>query len=50
MLDTWQAGDVSAQEPYNGGLLRAAMAAIKAKTLVLPSKDGFVLPAGGFGV
>ncbi|OWP03386.1 homoserine acetyltransferase family protein [Marssonina coronariae] len=37
MLYTWQAGDVSNQQPYNGDF-RAAMQAIKAKALVLPGK------------
>lgn len=37
MLHTWQAGDVSAQEPYNGDFA-AAMKGIKAKTLVLPGQ------------
>ena len=37
MLYTWQSGDVSKQEPYNGDL-EAAMKGIKAKTLVLPGK------------
>jgi len=37
MLYTWQAGDCSAQEPYNGDF-RAAMQGIKAKALVLPGK------------
>lgn len=37
MLYTWQAGDVSAQEPYNGDF-DAAMKGIKAKALVLPGK------------
>lgn len=37
MLYTWQAGDVSAQEPYNGNF-GAAMKGIKAKTLVLPGQ------------
>jgi homoserine acetyltransferase len=37
MLHTWQAGDVSAQEPYNGSF-DAAMKGIKAKTLVLPGQ------------
>jgi hypothetical protein len=37
MLHTWQTGDVSKQEPYNGDF-SAAMKGIKAKTLVLPSK------------
>ena len=35
MLYTWQAGDCSAQEPYNGDF-NAAMQGIKAKALVLP--------------
>lgn len=35
MLYTWQAGDCSAQSPYNGDF-KAAMQAINAKTLVLP--------------
>lgn len=43
MLHTWQAGDVSLQEPY-GGDLNKAMAAIKAKTLVLPSKTDLYFP------
>jgi len=37
MLYTWQSGDVSQQEPYNGDF-GAAMKGIKAKTLVLPAK------------
>lgn len=37
MLHTWQAGDVSNQEPYNRDF-KKAMEAIKARTLVLPSK------------
>lgn len=37
MLWTWQAGDCSAQEPYNGDF-DAAMKGIMAKALVLPSK------------
>jgi homoserine acetyltransferase len=37
MLYTWQSGDVSKQEPYNGDF-EAAMKGIKAKTLVLPAK------------
>lgn len=43
MLHTWQAGDVSLQEPYNGDFEKA-MAAIKAKTLVLPSKTDLYFP------
>lgn len=37
MLYTWQSGDVSQQEPYNGDF-GAAMKGIKAKALVLPGK------------
>lgn len=37
MLYTWQSGDVSKQEPYNGNF-EAAMKGIEAKTLVLPGK------------
>ncbi|KAK3725339.1 hypothetical protein LTR37_000309 [Vermiconidia calcicola] len=37
MLYTWQAGDCSAQEPYNGDF-EAAMKGIQAKTLVLPGQ------------
>lgn len=37
MLYTWQSGDCSAQEPYNGDF-DAAMKGIKAKALVLPGK------------
>jgi homoserine acetyltransferase len=37
MLYTWQSGDVSKQDPYNGDF-EAAMKGIKAKTLVLPAK------------
>jgi homoserine acetyltransferase len=37
MLHTWQSGDVSQQEPYNGDFA-AAMRGIKAKALVLPAK------------
>ncbi|KAM3068705.1 hypothetical protein ACMFMG_010882 [Clarireedia jacksonii] len=43
MLYTWQAGDCSKQEPYNGDF-KAAMQAIKAKTLVLPSKTDLYFP------
>jgi homoserine acetyltransferase len=43
MLHTWQAGDVSKQEPYNGDFEKA-MAAIKAKTLVLPGKTDLYFP------
>lgn len=37
MLYTWQSGDVSKQEPYNGNF-EAAMERIKARALVLPAK------------
>jgi homoserine O-acetyltransferase len=37
MLYTWQAGDCSAQEPYNGDFA-ASMKGIKAKALVLPGQ------------
>ncbi|KAJ5925935.1 hypothetical protein N7454_007445 [Penicillium verhagenii] len=43
MLQTWQNGDVSNQEPYNGNFEKA-MASIKAKTLVLPSKTDLYFP------
>ena len=43
MLHTWQASDVSKQEPYNGDFEKA-MGAIKAKTLVLPSKTDLYFP------
>lgn len=43
MIYTWQSGDCSAQKPYNGDF-RAAMQAIKAKTLVLPSKTDLYFP------
>ncbi|CAG8957329.1 hypothetical protein HYFRA_00010752 [Hymenoscyphus fraxineus] len=43
MLHTWQAGDVSKQEPYNGDF-KDAMQAIKAKALVLPGKTDLYFP------
>ncbi|RMZ81792.1 hypothetical protein DV738_g2049, partial [Chaetothyriales sp. CBS 135597] len=43
MLHTWQAGDVSQQEPYNGNF-EQALASIKARTLVLPSKTDLYFP------
>jgi hypothetical protein len=43
MLETWQAGDCSLQEPYNGDF-RASMQAIKAKTLVLPGQTDLYFP------
>ncbi|KAJ5780047.1 Homoserine acetyltransferase [Penicillium paradoxum] len=43
MLQTWQNGDVSQQEPHNGNFERA-MASIKAKALVLPSNTDLYFP------
>lgn len=43
MLQTWQSGDCSLQEPYNGDFEKA-MASIKAQTLVLPSKTDLYFP------
>lgn len=43
MLQTWQNGDVSLQEPYNGDFEKA-MASIKAQTLVLPGKTDLYFP------
>ncbi|KAL4871301.1 hypothetical protein BDV12DRAFT_164571 [Aspergillus spectabilis] len=43
MAQTWQNGDVSKQEPYNGDV-KKALAAIKAKTLVLPAKTDLYFP------
>ena len=43
MAHTWQAGDCSQQEPYNGNFDKA-MEAIKAKTLVLPAKTDLYFP------
>ncbi|GAD99537.1 homoserine acetyltransferase family protein [Paecilomyces variotii No. 5] len=43
MLRTWQNGDVSKQEPYNGDFEKA-LASIKAKTLVLPGKTDLYFP------
>jgi homoserine acetyltransferase len=43
MLQTWQTGDCSLQEPYNGNF-EEAMRSIKAKTLVLPSKTDLYFP------
>jgi homoserine O-acetyltransferase len=44
MAQTWQNGDVSKQEPYNGDF-EAALAAIKAKALVLPAKTDLYFPS-----
>lgn len=43
MLQTWQNGDVSQQEPYNGNF-EYAMSSIKARTLILPSKTDLYFP------
>ncbi|CEI42147.1 hypothetical protein FVEN_g3848 [Fusarium venenatum] len=43
MLQTWQSGDVSKQEPYNGDFEKA-MASVKARILVLPSKTDLYFP------
>lgn len=43
MIQTWQNGDVSKQEPYNGDF-KKAMASIQAKTLVLPAKTDLYFP------
>ncbi|KAF2011159.1 homoserine acetyltransferase family protein [Aaosphaeria arxii CBS 175.79] len=43
MAHTWQAGDCSAQEPYNGDF-KKAMQGIKAKALVLPAKTDLYFP------
>jgi len=43
MLHTWQCGDVSLQEPYNRNF-EAALGAIKARTLVLPSATDLYFP------
>ncbi|PVH86975.1 homoserine acetyltransferase family protein-like protein [Cadophora sp. DSE1049] len=43
MLYTWQSGDCSKQEPYNGDF-KAAMQAIRAKALVLPGKTDLYFP------
>lgn len=43
MLQTWQSGDCSLQEPYNGNFEKS-MGSIKAKTLVLPSRTDLYFP------
>jgi homoserine O-acetyltransferase len=43
MAQTWQNGDVSKQEPYNGNF-ELAMASIKAKTLVMPCDHDLYFP------
>ncbi|MCJ1392326.1 hypothetical protein MMC18_005193 [Xylographa bjoerkii] len=46
MLQTWQSGDCSNQEPYNGNFEKA-MQSIRAKTLVLPCKTDLYFPYVG---
>jgi homoserine acetyltransferase len=43
MAHTWQLGDCSQQEPYNGDF-RKAMEGIKARALVLPSRTDLYFP------
>jgi homoserine acetyltransferase len=43
MLHTWQSGDISLQEPYNGSF-PSALAAIRARTLVLPGLTDLYFP------
>ena len=43
MLHTWQTGDCSKQEPYNGDFEKS-MKAIKARTLVLPGQTDLYFP------
>ncbi|PGG99842.1 hypothetical protein AJ79_08394 [Helicocarpus griseus UAMH5409] len=43
MLQTWQNGDISQQEPYNDDF-EAALGAIRARTLILPSKTDLYFP------
>lgn len=43
MLQTWQNGDISKQTPYNGNFEKA-LASIRAKALVLPSKTDLYFP------
>lgn len=43
MLQTWQSGDCSLQEPYDGDFEKS-MSSIKAKTLVLPAKTDLYFP------
>lgn len=43
MLQTWQSGDVSQQEPYNGDFEKA-LAGVKTRILVLPSKTDLYFP------
>lgn len=43
MANTWQAGDCSQQEPYNGDF-KKAMEGIKAKALVMPSQTDLYFP------
>ncbi|KAK2740430.1 hypothetical protein FQN55_008886 [Onygenales sp. PD_40] len=43
MMQTWQNGDISKQEPFNGDF-EAALRAIKARTLILPAKTDLYFP------
>ena len=43
MLQTWQTGDCSQQEPYKGDFEKS-MRSIKAKTLVLPARTDLYFP------
>lgn len=43
MLRTWQNGDISKQTPYDGNFEKA-LASIRAKALVLPSKTDLYFP------
>lgn len=43
MLQTWQNGDISKQVPYDGNFEKA-LASIRAKALVLPSKTDLYFP------
>jgi hypothetical protein len=43
MVQTWQNGDISKQEPYNGDFEKA-LRSIKAKAMVAPSKTDLYFP------
>ncbi|WEW54775.1 alpha/beta hydrolase family protein [Emydomyces testavorans] len=43
MLQTWQNGDISQQDPYNGNF-QSALKGIKARALVLPGKTDLYFP------
>lgn len=42
-LRTWQHADISANDVYNGDL-RAALGAIRARAIVMPSRTDFLFP------